>query len=101
MEEKHTFESFLLKSEDLRIAYHVAISMSTDHLLREFNKLEYKSLGFGALMIVKMIDSDQWQCFLRNDANWKEEKPECTGLNLTEALAKFYAWCLLKGYIVK
>lgn len=79
-------------------AYVKAFSMDTDQLAEEFNPLDYHSFGFGALMIHKLNDSNIYEVNLRNNVDWQEQKVRCSG-KLKEALAKMYAWCVLKGYL--
>lgn len=74
--------------------------LTTGEILKDFERLNYASFGFGAAMIWRICGKNEvWEAALRNDQNWKEPKPEFSGNTFEEALNKLHNYCIEKGYI--
>lgn len=87
------------KSDVFAKAYNYANQLTTDQLLEKFDVLDYKSFGFGGFQIWKMTSENHWDCALRNNVDWKGEQLDIKSKNARDAIAKMYAWCVMKGYL--
>lgn len=88
-------------SETYLNAVKYAQTISTDDLLTIYNQLDYPAFGFPALQVYKRTEGGKWTVMNRNEKNWKEEKEECSGKTMREALIKHYAYCVSMGYLPK
>lgn len=97
--QKITIEQLLKDNKIFAKAYSESHQLTTDQLLERFDVLDYKSFGFGAIQFWKMTRDSYWDCALRNSVDWKEEQLDVKSKDARIAIAKMYAWCVMKGYL--
>lgn len=98
MSNELSIDDLRISSQIFNAAYEHADELTTDELFSALERIQYQSFGYPAIQLYKFSDKD-WHINLRNDVNWQEHKPECTGKTVKEALIKMYAWCVYKNYL--
>lgn len=74
-------------------------SLELNKLLKELEKVEYPSFGFGSVMLFRLTgDDEQWKAILRNPADYKDV-PKFEGSTPLEAVKLIHEYCIKMKYL--